>query len=77
MRSISDGDAMPGCQPSDGNRSTPTGGSPGPRAANAGSDEGAENLLLNGQTSWELCRLTGYQIPLNTGLFRRRPNPRR
>jgi hypothetical protein len=44
MRSISDGDSVPGCHPSEGNGSTPTGGSPGPRAANAGSDEGAENF---------------------------------
>jgi hypothetical protein len=24
---------------------------------------------------WQLCRLTGYEVPLNTGLFRRRANP--
>jgi DNA invertase Pin-like site-specific DNA recombinase len=51
MRSISDGEAVPGCHPSEGNGSTPPGGSPGPRAANAGSDEGAENLRLKGHTS--------------------------
>jgi hypothetical protein len=51
MRSISDGDSVPGCHPSEGNGSTPTGGSPGPRAANAGSDESVENLRLNGHTS--------------------------
>jgi hypothetical protein len=51
MRSTSEGGRVPGCQPSDGNRSTPIGDSPGPRSANAGSDEGAENLRLKGHTS--------------------------
>jgi DNA invertase Pin-like site-specific DNA recombinase len=37
MRSISEGDAVPGCHPSAGSGSTPNGGSPAARAANAGS----------------------------------------
>jgi hypothetical protein len=27
---------------------------------------------FHGHTSWELCRLTGYEIPLSCGLFRRK-----
>jgi hypothetical protein len=68
MRSISDGEAVPGCQPSDGSRSTPTGGSPGPRDANASSEDGTENLWLNGHTSWEDCRLPRYLIVLPRGM---------
>jgi hypothetical protein len=67
MRSISDGDAVPGCHPSDGNGSTPAGGSPGPREANAGSGDGFENFRGNGQTSWEECRLPRYVIRLPRG----------
>lgn len=51
MRSTSDGDRVPGCQPSDGSLSTPNGGSPGPLEANAGSDVGFENFRGNGHTS--------------------------
>jgi hypothetical protein len=51
MRSTSDGAAVPGCHPSDGNASTPVGGSPGPREANAGSEVGFENFRGNGHTS--------------------------
>jgi hypothetical protein len=39
MRSTSEGDLVPGCQPSDGSFSTPNAGSPGPRAAKDGSVE--------------------------------------
>jgi hypothetical protein len=67
IRSTSDGAAVPGCHPSEGNGSTPTGGSPGPRAANAGADDGSENLRLKGQTSWEECRLPRYVIRLPRG----------
>jgi hypothetical protein len=69
---MSDGDAVPGCERNAPRSScTPNGGSPGARAANAGSDVACENRRVKGQTSWELCRLTGYEIPLSCGLFRR------
>jgi hypothetical protein len=75
---ISDGERVPGCDlDAAASSCTPNGASPGPREANAGSEDGRENLRVYGHTSWELCRLTGYEIPLNTGLFRRRPDPRR
>jgi hypothetical protein len=67
IRSTSDGASVPGCHPSESNGSTPTGGSPGPRAANDGSDEGTENLRLKGHTSWEECRLPRFVIPLPRG----------
>src|SRR5690606_31603189 len=51
MRSIKEGVAVPGCHPSDGKRSTPGGGSPGPRAANAGSAVAGANRRFQGQTS--------------------------
>jgi hypothetical protein len=75
---MSDGESVPGCdRDAPGSRCTPNGGSPGARAASAGSDIAAEKRRVNGHTSWERCRLTGYAIPLNTGLFRRRPHLRR
>jgi len=74
MRSISDADSVPGCHPSERNTSTPTGGSPGQRAANAGSDERAENLRLNGHTSCLICPLSRYEIPLRGGQYRRGRN---
>src|SRR5690606_37415086 len=64
MRSISEGDAVPGCHPSEGNDSTPNGGSPGPRAAKAGSDDGVENLMLNGHTSWQMSQ-PNTRLPIN------------
>jgi hypothetical protein len=50
--------------------STPTGRSPGPRAAYPGSIAGSANLMLNGHTSWEECRLPRYVIPLLSGQYR-------
>lgn len=57
-RSTSEGEAVPGCQigGTDGSGSTPAGGSPGPLAAYAGSEDGEENLRLNGQTSWQMSQ---------------------
>lgn len=54
MSSTSDGDRVPGCQPSEGSFSTPYGGSPAPLQANAGSDAGPENFRGNGHTSWQM-----------------------
>jgi hypothetical protein len=54
MSSMSDGESVPGCQPSDGNLSTPGGGSPGPRAANEASEDDGENFRGYGHTSWVL-----------------------
>jgi hypothetical protein len=71
--SMSDGDAVPGCDLDAPTSSCmPNGASPDPRDPNAGVDDGRENLRVYGQHSWELCRLTGYAIPLSCGLFRRR-----
>jgi hypothetical protein len=67
-KAMSDGEAVPGCDlDAPSSSCTPNGGSPGPRAANEGSDVGAENLRLNGQTSWEDCRLPRYVIRLPRG----------
>jgi hypothetical protein len=53
--SMSEGDAVPGCEAGEPDSGcTPKGGSPGDRAAYAGSDAGAENLLENGHTSWHM-----------------------
>lgn len=55
-RSTSEGEIVPGCH-ADGaveSGSTPAGACPGARAAKAGSDEGFENLMLNGHTSWQM-----------------------
>ncbi len=41
--------------------------SPGPRAAYPGSAASWANFRLNGHTSWEICRLTRFQVPLATG----------
>jgi hypothetical protein len=69
---MSEGERVPGCdREAPISSCTPNGATPGARAANAGSPDVTENLRVNGQTSWELCRLTGYEIPLKTGLFRR------
>lgn len=59
MRSISDGDRVPACQPSEGSLSTPNGGSPSPRAANDGSTapENRAHLLGGLQTSPNILRL--------------------
>jgi hypothetical protein len=51
MRSIRDGDSVPGCETSEVSDSTPNGASPGPLAANDGSIVGVENFRVNGQTS--------------------------
>src|SRR5690606_17308655 len=64
MRSISDGAAVPGCHASEGNGSTPNGGSPGPRDVNAGSDEGEENLRLKGHPSWQMSQ-PNTRLPIN------------
>lgn len=56
MRSISEGERVPGCQPSPGILSTPGGGSAGPREANAGSAVGDENFRVNGHTSWQMSQ---------------------
>lgn len=53
-RSTSEGDSVPGCPAEEAAGSTPTGDSPGPRAAYEGSAEGVENLMLNGHTSWQM-----------------------
>jgi hypothetical protein len=64
--SMSDGDAVPGCDlDAPGSSCTPNGGSPGIRAAKPGSDVGVEKRRVKGHTSWVLCRLTGYEIPLS------------
>jgi hypothetical protein len=70
---MSDGEAVPGCE-RDAPRSscTPNGGSPGARAANAGSDVACENRRVKGHTSWELSHLSRYVIPLRGGQYRRR-----
>lgn len=69
---MSEGDAVPGCDDGEsGSGCTPNGGSPGARAAYAGSDAGAENLRENGHTSWEVCPLPRYVIRLSTGRFSR------
>jgi hypothetical protein len=47
--------------------STPTGRSPGPRAAYPGSAASSLNFTVNGHTSWQICRLTCYELPLRTG----------
>jgi hypothetical protein len=75
--SVSGGPSVPECEVSatDGSGSTPTGASPGPRAAYEGSEEASENLQVNGHTSWEVYRLTCYVVPLATG--RRTVRPRR
>jgi hypothetical protein len=70
---MSEGERVPGCDlEAPASSCTKNGASPGPREANAGSGDGRENLRVYGHTSWELCRLTGYEIPLRCGLFRRR-----
>jgi hypothetical protein len=70
---ISDGERVPGCDRETPISScTPSGATPGARAASAGSDVACEKRIVKGQRSWELCRLTGYEIPLSCGLFRRR-----
>lgn len=51
INSTSEGEAVPGCETSPANGATPNGGSPGPRAANAGSAVGFENFRENGHTS--------------------------
>ncbi len=56
MRSTSEGAAVPGCHASDGSRSTPGGGSPGPLGLNASSEVGLENFRLYGQTSWQISQ---------------------
>ena len=72
IRSTRDGASVPGCHASEGNGSTPPGGSLGPRAANAGSEDGCENLMLNGHTSWDVSHLSRYVIPLPCGQYRKR-----
>lgn len=37
------------------------------RAANDGSESSRANLWLYGHTSWEMCRYTRFEIPLDTG----------
>jgi hypothetical protein len=70
---MSEGERVPGCDlDAPASSCTPNGASPGPREANAGSEDARENLRVYGQHSWELCRLTGCEIPLSCGLFRRR-----
>jgi hypothetical protein len=64
MRSTSDGASVPGCQASEPLGTTPEGASPALRDAYARSDELAEKLRLNGHTSWVMCRLTRFKIPL-------------
>jgi hypothetical protein len=71
IKSIRDGDAVPGCHLSDDSPSTPTGSCPGPREANAGSEDGFENLMLNGHTFWEDCRLPRFVIVLPRGKRKR------
>jgi hypothetical protein len=69
---MSDGDVVPGCDlDAPASSCTPNGASPGPRDANAGSDDGAENFRLNGQTSCLICPLSRYAIPLRGGQYRR------
>ena len=50
-----------------GSGSTPTGNSPGPRAAYPGSAASSANFTLNGQTSRVFYRFTRFRIPLATG----------
>ena len=47
--------------------STPTGRSPGPRAAHSGSVASSANFVLNGQTSWVFYRFTRFRFKLTTG----------
>src|SRR5690606_3160499 len=62
---MSEGAAVPGCDlDAPGPSCTPNGGSPGARAANAGSEGGVENLRVKGHTSWVLYRLTRFEIKL-------------
>jgi hypothetical protein len=62
---MSDGERVPGCDLDAPTSScTPTGASPGPREANAGAEDGFENLMLKGQTSWVLYRLTRFEVKL-------------
>jgi hypothetical protein len=44
--------------------STPTGRSPGPRAAYPGSIAGSANLVGNGHASWEMWQLSRFVNPL-------------
>ena len=68
----SDGASVPGWSgppedPGDVSRepsSTPTGRSPGPRAAYPGSRAGSANRMLNGHDSWEMWQLSRYVNPL-------------
>lgn len=63
-----DGERVPGCdRDAPASSCTPNGASPGPRAANEGSDEGAEKLRLKGHTSCLMCRHSIIRIPLQTG----------
>ena len=70
---ISDGERVPGCNlDAPGSSWTPNGASPGPRAANAGSDVACEKRCVNGQTSWDLSHLSRYLVPLRCGQYLRR-----
>jgi hypothetical protein len=65
---MSDGDAVPGCdRDAPGSSCTPNGGSPGARAANAGSDAACEKRIENGHTSWVFYRFTRFRLNLTTG----------
>jgi hypothetical protein len=65
---MSDGDTVPGCSlDAPCSSCTPNGGSPGARAANAGSDVALVKRIVKGHTSWVMCRLTRFKIPLRTG----------
>jgi hypothetical protein len=53
----SEGERVPGCDlDAPASSCTPNGASPGPRDANAGSEDGRENLRVYGQTSWQISQ---------------------
>jgi len=45
------------------------------RGANSGTFSSCANLMLNGHTSWEMCRYTHFEIRLSTGGLTLRKSP--
>jgi hypothetical protein len=72
-RSTNEGDSVPGCHADGATDSTPAGACPGSRAAKAGSDDGFENLMLNGHTSCLFCPRQCGEVRLGSARFQSPP----